>query len=127
MSNPTCTISINTHTTIVKIIKELKLQLLHKLVRPKERIPILKMLGYYGNCGYSRSSAANFIPKFFDFFLALFGLTIITHLDFLVVLEMVCNTRKYIYIYILKRWGVYVNLFVGQFLELILLRGDFRK
>jgi len=54
-------------------------------VRPKERIPILKMLGYYGYCGYSRSSAAHFIPKFFDFFLALFGLAIATHLDFSVV------------------------------------------
>ena len=126
MSNPTCTISINTHTTIVKIIKELKLQLLHKLGRPKERIPILKMLGYYGNCGYSRSSTANFIPKFFDFFLALFGLAIITHLDFLVVLEMVCNTRKYIYIYIyIKKMGCLSKSFCGSVFRVNIIKGGF--
>ena len=34
---------------------------------------------------HPRSSSFHFIPKFFNFFLALFGLAIATHLDLVVV------------------------------------------
>ena len=39
----------------------------------------------YGYYGYLRSSAFHFIPKFFNFFLALSSLAIATHLDLVVV------------------------------------------
>ena len=66
-----------------------KSQLLHKSVRPREReIEFQYSKGWstnYGYCGYSRSSSFHFIPKFFNFFLALFDFAIATHLDLVVV------------------------------------------